>query len=172
MIRKDMLITDIVEENPEVAEILLEDYGIHCFSCGASYFETLEEGLMGHGLSDEEIDNIVKKLNEVNKSENNNDTISVSDKTFNIKISEIASEKIKSTIKEGEGIRIKISRPEEKELKFRLIAEHIKSRNDSVEEVFGIKFYIDEESLKISNNITIDYFESPEKSGFEINTGN
>ncbi|MBI2138929.1 iron-sulfur cluster assembly accessory protein [Candidatus Woesearchaeota archaeon] len=62
-ITKDMLIGDLVQLFPEAIEPLLAE-GVHCIGCGASYFETLEQGLMGHGRSPEEVESIVEKLNE------------------------------------------------------------------------------------------------------------
>jgi|GEM_PF-746353 len=62
-IKKDMLIAEIVEEHPELVPLIM-DYGVHCVGCGASTFETLEEGFTGHGLDDEEVDQIVIDLNE------------------------------------------------------------------------------------------------------------
>ena len=48
--------------NREAAEILL-DKGLHCLGCHAAHFESLEEGCKGHGMSDEEIEDLIKKLN-------------------------------------------------------------------------------------------------------------
>ncbi|MFA5797155.1 MAG: DUF1858 domain-containing protein [Candidatus Woesearchaeota archaeon] len=63
MIKKDMLIADIVEQHPELAEVFMEDHGLHCFGCGASMFETLEQGMLVHGMTDEEMDKIVAEIN-------------------------------------------------------------------------------------------------------------
>ncbi len=59
MIEKTMKIGDILETNPEKAEILL-DAGMHCLGCPASQAETLEEACDVHGIDVEEL---VKKLN-------------------------------------------------------------------------------------------------------------
>ena len=36
---------------------------MHCIGCQASMFETLEEGFMGHGMTDEEINKVMKEIN-------------------------------------------------------------------------------------------------------------
>ena len=59
MIEKTMRIGDILEANPEKAEILL-DAGMHCLGCPASQAETLEEACDVHGI---DVDELVKKLN-------------------------------------------------------------------------------------------------------------
>ena len=45
----------------------LFDAGLHCIGCSASQFENLEQGCKGHGMSDEEISELIKKLNKVAK---------------------------------------------------------------------------------------------------------
>ncbi|MFA4853685.1 MAG: DUF1858 domain-containing protein [Bacteroidales bacterium] len=65
-----MLIADIVEQHPELAEVFMEDHGLHCFGCGASMFETLEQGMLVHGMTDEEMDKIVAEINaQIKKTE-------------------------------------------------------------------------------------------------------
>ncbi len=58
-----MPIAEIVENYPELAEVLTEDYGFHCIGCFASGMETLEEGAMVHGMSKKEITELIKTLN-------------------------------------------------------------------------------------------------------------
>jgi iron-sulfur cluster assembly protein len=67
-ITKDMIIADILEDNFEKADLLSEimmDFGIHCVGCGASGFETLEEGVLGHGFSEQDLDLLIQRLNKV-----------------------------------------------------------------------------------------------------------
>ena len=59
-----MNISKIIESNPEAIEILIE-VGLGCIGCAFSRFETFEEGAKSHGFSDEEIDELIKKINEV-----------------------------------------------------------------------------------------------------------
>ncbi len=54
-------------DNVETVEILT-DIGLHCIGCFASQFETLEQGCKGHGMSDNEIDELIGKLNKINKA--------------------------------------------------------------------------------------------------------
>lgn len=65
-ITKDMTIKEIFLDFPEKANELAETlalFGVKCVSCCASAWETLEEGLKSHGISDEDITKIVDKLN-------------------------------------------------------------------------------------------------------------
>ncbi len=61
-ITKDMLLGDVVQQYPETAEIMLE-YGLHCVGCFANQFDTVEQGAMIHGMSEEEIDEMLERVN-------------------------------------------------------------------------------------------------------------
>ncbi len=61
-ITKDVLIGELVENYPELAKVLVEDYGFHCIGCMAAGMETLEQGAQVHGFGKKEIDEMVKKL--------------------------------------------------------------------------------------------------------------
>lgn len=67
-INKNMLIGECITKYPQTAEFLL-DAGIHCVSCFAANFETIEQGLIGHGKTKEEIKQIIKELNVLVKNE-------------------------------------------------------------------------------------------------------
>ena len=66
-ITKDILIGELVENYPELAKVLVEDYGFHCIGCMAAGMETLEEGAQVHGLGEKEIKEMVKNLKDLVK---------------------------------------------------------------------------------------------------------
>jgi hybrid cluster-associated redox disulfide protein len=63
-ITENTMIAEVVENFPEVAEILTEDYGFHCVSCFAAEMETVGMGAMGHGMTQEEIDDMLVTIND------------------------------------------------------------------------------------------------------------
>lgn len=63
MITKETLIGEVLQINPDLAEILL-GAGMHCLGCPAAAGESLEEACAVHGIDVEEL---VAKLNEANK---------------------------------------------------------------------------------------------------------
>ena len=67
-ITKSTLIMDVVNKYPQIVDQLLS-YGVHCIGCFASHFETIEQGLQVHGKSNQEIDKIIKELNQSLKNE-------------------------------------------------------------------------------------------------------
>jgi hybrid cluster-associated redox disulfide protein len=62
-IAKDDNLGDVAFKYPEVAEVLL-DYGLHCVNCIAAGFDTFEMGAKVHGMTDEEIDEMMARVNE------------------------------------------------------------------------------------------------------------
>ncbi len=71
-INKEMVIGKIFDKYPKKANEIIElmmDSGLHCVGCGAAMFETIEQGMIAHGYSDKEIDNLVKEINKIIKKE-------------------------------------------------------------------------------------------------------
>lgn len=68
-ITKDMTISEVIEKYPSTIETLLMA-GVHCIGCHISYYETLEQGMKNHGITDEEIDNVIKEMNKIVEEEN------------------------------------------------------------------------------------------------------
>ena len=63
-ISKDDIISDVILEYPESIEIFMW-YWLWCVWCWASSYETIEEWASVHFMSDEDIDNLVKDLNQI-----------------------------------------------------------------------------------------------------------
>jgi hybrid cluster-associated redox disulfide protein len=66
-INKETGIGALIEENPEMNDVLYE-YGLYCGNCFAAGFDTLEEGAKSHGLEDEEIEELIQELNKKMKN--------------------------------------------------------------------------------------------------------
>ena len=65
-ISTDMLVGQIVNEQPELIDTLLEA-GMHCLGCPSSQMESLEDACMVHGLNPDILAAALnKKLEEVN----------------------------------------------------------------------------------------------------------
>ena len=64
-ITKDILILDLVEQNPNLVQVLTEKYGLHCIGCMAASMETLEQGALVHGMNEDQIDKMVEELNKI-----------------------------------------------------------------------------------------------------------
>lgn len=59
-----MSVSEILAILPE-AEPVLAEYGLHCFNCASSSYETLEEGYYTHRFAEDQLDELVADLNEL-----------------------------------------------------------------------------------------------------------
>lgn len=60
MITKDSIIADIINEKPQVIQVLMA-FGMGCVGCPSAQMETLEQACFIHGLNLEEV---LAKINE------------------------------------------------------------------------------------------------------------
>jgi len=67
-ISKDMTIGDVFQKYPhrvtKMAQIMT-NHGLHCVGCHVSAYETLEQGIEGHGFDKKILITLLKELNEV-----------------------------------------------------------------------------------------------------------
>jgi hybrid cluster-associated redox disulfide protein len=61
-ISKDMQIGAILQKFPGTAAIMM-NRGLHCIGCHVAMWETIEEGSRAHGMSDKDIDDMIKEMN-------------------------------------------------------------------------------------------------------------
>lgn len=55
-------LNEILKKNEKAAEILFK-VGLTCVGCPAAMNETLEQGCLAHGMSEKQIDELLKKIN-------------------------------------------------------------------------------------------------------------
>lgn len=63
IVSRDWTVAEIVAQYPQTTEVLSE-YGLHCFGCAASGLESIGEGCLGHGFSEEDIDLLIVDIND------------------------------------------------------------------------------------------------------------
>lgn len=68
VLSKDMPISEISEKAPRAVE-LLSMYGLHCASCFANSFDTLENGAIVHGMDEQDLETMIDEINEQLKKE-------------------------------------------------------------------------------------------------------
>lgn len=62
VLKKTVLLQDVAHDCPRAAELLTE-YGLHCLTCYLREYDTLEMGAKVHGMTDEELDNMIDEIN-------------------------------------------------------------------------------------------------------------
>lgn len=68
ILKKDALISDILQDCPKAAEYLAE-YGLFCITCPLNQFDTLEAGAKIHHMDDKSLQKMIKEVNEELKKE-------------------------------------------------------------------------------------------------------
>jgi len=59
----DEIISEILEKLPQAHEILFA-HGLSCATCHLGMHETLRDGALSHGFSEEEVERVVADLND------------------------------------------------------------------------------------------------------------
>lgn len=62
-VTKDYNLLQLLDEYPDLAEVL-NDFGLHCAGCAFSAFDSIETGAKVHQLDDDEIQEMVTRINE------------------------------------------------------------------------------------------------------------
>ena len=168
LITKDMTIGDVVAKHPSVIEPL-QSAGVHCVGCHVSYSETLEQGFKGHGMSDEEVDMVIAKLNaavEESKLDDGKDFIITS------KASEKLKEVLKENNKEDSGLRVELVPGGCSGFQYGLELDDKTTDMDLVFEDKGVKIIISKENIQFLKGAKLDYVDSLQGGGFKISNSN
>ena len=178
-ISKDTIISEILAINPLKSRLLTEmllEFGIHCIGCGASTFETLGQGVLGHGYSEKQLNKLIDDLNKAIESEDNSSLKVIPDQEFKLTLTNKAIIKVKEAMKQrgnnSATLRVSvlaggcsgylydlqfIDKPSNKDLNF---------KQDKV------NIAVDKESMDYLNGIEIDYVDTLNESGFKFNNPN
>jgi iron-sulfur cluster assembly protein len=166
-ITPDMTIGEAVQEFPSIVEVLQSE-GVHCVGCGAAYHETIHDGLAGHGKTEDEINEVLKKLN--------NSIPKESGSSENLIITEKAADKLKQIVtsqqKDDFGLRVKVIKGGCAGFSYDFSLDDTRQENDTIVEVNGSKFFIDFESLEQLKGSKLDYADTLTGAGFKISNPN
>ena len=168
LITKDMTIGDVVAKYPACIETL-QAAGVHCVGCHVSYHETLEQGFKGHGISDEEIDIIIEKMNisvEESKLEQGKEFIITN------KAAEKLKEVLKENSKEGSGLRVEIIPGGCSGFQYGLELDDNTTDLDFVLNEKEVKIIISKENIQFLKGAKLDYVDSLQGGGFKISNPN
>src|SRR3989344_4447327 len=168
LITKDMTIGDVVAKYPACIEAL-QAAGVHCVGCHVSYHETLEQGFKGHGISDEEIDIIIEKMNisvEESKLEQGKEFIITNKAATKLK------EVLKENNKEGSGLRVEIIPGGCSGFQYGLELDDNTTDLDLIVEDKGVKIIVTKENMNFLKGAKLDYVDSLQGGGFKISNPN
>ena len=168
LIAKEMTIGDVVAKYPAVIEPL-QAAGVHCVGCHVSYHETLEQGFKGHGMTDEDVDIVIAKLNaaiEESKFEQGKDFIITN------KAAEKLREVLKENKKEGSGLRVEVVPGGCSGFQYGLELDDNTTDLDNVIEDKGVRIIVSKENMNFLKGVMLDYVDSLQGGGFKISNPN
>lgn len=167
-IKATMTIGDVIQVVPESIPIMLK-YGLHCVGCSAATWETLEQGAMGHGMSQDVFGKMLGEINELVKKEAEKPKEQVEQ---TITITQAAAKKVIAMAKE-EGranaiLRVSVVPGGCAGFKYDMDFVDLPDADDFVIEAHGIKAVLNKSSMEAIAGSTLDYIETIKESGFKI----
>lgn len=169
-IHRHMTIEEILSLFPYKAQRLSQEItnaGLHCVGCHAATWETLEAGMMGHGMNDEMIDRLVDRLNALLEEPVDHSTISMTKRAAK-KYLEILEEDNKV----GWGIRLAERMAGCNGFEYALDYSEKALPDDSTFECHGTQIHVNNAMLKRLLGSEIDYVDGLQGSGFKISNPN
>ncbi|MEK6830615.1 MAG: iron-sulfur cluster assembly accessory protein [Nanoarchaeota archaeon] len=182
-ITKDILISEVLALNPSKSAVLAEmllDFGIHCIGCGASTFETLGQGVLGHGFSEQQLDKLIDDLNKViaEESETTKDNKEITTEIFSLKLSDNAIKKVKEIMKQKRNkntsstLRVSVVPGGCSGYLYDLQIMDKASKDDLNFKQDGVNIAVDKKSTEMLHGMIIDYIDTLNESGFKFNNPN
>jgi iron-sulfur cluster assembly accessory protein len=169
-ITRQMTIEEILSSFPQKSQKLAQELtntGLQCVGCGAATWETLEAGMLGHGFSEEEIDELVFRLNSILEEELDVTTISLTKR---------AAEKFRKILededKQGWGLRFGDRAAGCSGFEYVLDYSQKAKSDDKIFHSHGLEIHVNEKVLARLIGSEIDYVEGLNGAGFKISNPN
>ena len=165
-----MTIDEILTQFPQKAQRLaqeLKNAGLNCVGCGASTYETLEAGVLGHGYQEEDLEKLVGTLNTILAEPLNTTTI-----TLTQKAAEKYREILEDEGKEGWGLRFGVQAGGCSGFEYILDYSQKADASDQVFVSEGIEIHVKPGCVPQLIGSVIDFADKLHGSGFIISNPN
>jgi iron-sulfur cluster assembly protein len=169
-VHRQMTIDEIFSFFPHKAQRLSQEItnaGLHCVGCSASTWETLEAGMMGHGMNNEAIERLVNRLNALLDEPVDTNTISLTARAAQ-KFQEFTQEESKA----GCGLRFGVVAAGCSGFEYSLNYSEKADADDVVYESSGIQIHVKKAMLPKLLGSVIDYVDGLHGSGFKVTNPN
>lgn len=166
----DMTIADVFSRFPQKSQRLAQamtNAGLHCTNCSAATHETIEAGMLGHGMSYESMTKLLKELNAILEEEIDLNTISLTAKAAH-KFREFASQE------ENQNCALRFGDSAGGCGGFQYILEFSDAaeEDDAIFESEGIEIHVKKGMLNRLLGCVIDYVDGLQGAGFKISNPN
>lgn len=169
-IDRQMTIEEILGMFPHKAQKLSQEItnaGLHCIGCHAAVWETLEGGMLGHGKTQPQIDELVRRLNALLEEAVDVSSISITRRAAD-KFLEILSEEGK----QGWGMRFAEEMAGCNGFEYVLDFSEKADKEDQIFTSNGIEIHVKKAMVPRLLGSEIDYVEGLRGSGFKVSNPN
>lgn len=166
----DMTIEEIFSTFPQKSQKIaqaLQNAGLNCVGCHASTWETLEMGMLGHGMTPDQMSSLVTLLNNIIHEKIDASTISMTERAA-VKYRQI----LKTENKEGYGLRFMEKAGGCSGFEYTLDFSEKALENDNTYESQGIEIHIPESIEDRLLGSEIDYIDGLQGAGFKVSNPN
>ena len=170
VIVRTMTIEEILSLFPHKAQRLSHEItkaGLHCVGCHAATWETLEAGMMSHGMNDEAINSLVDALNKLLNEESDPETITITPRGAK-KFAEILAEEEKH----GWGLRFDDRLAGCSGFEYILDYSEKADEDDEVFTSQGLEIHVKKSKKSRLVGAEIDYIDGLQGSGFKVSNPN
>ena len=165
-----MTIATILGKWPEKSQKLAQEMtnaGLHCVGCGAATWETLEAGMLGHGMEDTEIESLMISMNEILMQTSDLNTISLTKR---------AADKFIALCKEDDlnvfALRFGDQPGGCSGFEYVLDFSDAATEDDVVYESHGVQIHVEKHSAARLIGSEIDYYDGLNGAGFKVSNPN
>ena len=169
-IHRNMTIEEIFTSFPHKSQKLAQEMtnaGLHCVGCSAATWETVEAGMLGHGMSEQQIDSLLTKLNKILEEKQDPSTIAMTPK---------AAEKLKEILEDegkiGWGLRFGEKAAGCSGFEFFLDFSEKAKPEDAIFNSEGIEIHVHQKSVARLLGSLIDFVDGLNGAGFKISNPN
>ncbi|MGD0665237.1 MAG: iron-sulfur cluster assembly accessory protein [Rhabdochlamydiaceae bacterium] len=166
MINKDMTIEEILTAFPQRSQRLAQEMmnaGLNCVGCGASVWETLEAGMLGHGFGEKDLEKLMGKLNAILAEKIDETTI-----TLTPKAAEKFREILEEEGKEGWGLRFGDRAGGCSGFEYVLDFSEKAGEEDMVFVSEGVEIHIEKQAAGRLKGSVIDFVDGLQGAGFKV----
>jgi len=169
-VSKEMTIEEIFARFPHKSQKLAQEMtnrGLHCVGCGAAVWETLEAGMLGHGFSEEDIEEMVDRLNGILAEKADLSAI-----TLTKRAAEKYRQILKEEGKEGWGLRFGDKAAGCSGFEYVLDYSEKASEDDQVFLSHQVEVHVNKADVSRLIGSEIDFVDGLNGSGFKISNPN
>ena len=170
MITREMTIEEIFKSHPQKSQRLaqvMSHAGLQCAGCSAATWETLEAGMYGHGMDDDDINDLVEDLNAILEESSDPSTITLTERAAK-KFMAI----LKEEGKESWGMRFGERAAGCSGFEYFLDFSEKPQSDDLTLDVHGVAIHIQQKASHRLMGSVIDYVDGLQGAGFKISNPN